>query len=845
MRGRLTALVLLVLVAGSVGGSSVLAAEPADLVVSIADTPDPVVVGTNLTYTVTVTNSGADPFEAVTLTDVLPAGVTPVSATSSVGPACTNAATVVCPLGTLAPQAQATVTIVVTPQQTGPLANTVSVASPTPAPGGTNNQATANTMVRPVTANLVLTLTDSPEPVKVGSLLTYTLNVTNRGPDAASALTLTDTLPASVTPVSATSNSFSCTNGATVTCTLATLASDTNATATIVVRPQQTGPLTNSANVSAQTFDPAMGNNSDSTQTNVIALSANLAISITDAPDPVTAGHSLVYTINIVNNGPDTASAVEVRDVLPASVTPLSASTTVGSCVINNTVVCALGALQPAATATVTIIVAPQQAGLLANGATVSSPTIDPASANNSASTQTNVLSPPPPTPNPADVTLTKAASPEPVALGGTLTYTLVVANNGPGPAANVRVVDTLPVEVQFVSASGVICSGTLAVTCTLGTLSSGAQRTITIVVTAKKAGTIVNTAIAQSDSSDPNPQNNVASRLSTVGSPAPPGGPAADLAVSKADAVDPLAAGSDQSYTISVVNNGPDVATDVRLTDSLPAGAVLVSASAGQATCSGGPEVVCAVGSLPPTGTAVVQLVVRLPTPGKTVNSARATSAVADPVAANDTASVETTVGLAAPPMDLKAPGEVSRVAIKVASRTLRLSWLLPQDPDLARVVVLRSSKKTRPTVVHQGRSTSFTDRRLKNGVRYRYTLRTADAAGNMSAGRGVSAVPQALALLAPPDAARVKTPPLLRWRKVDRATYYNVQLFRGTAKVRSIWPRTTSLRLVKRWKYRGRSYSLTGGLYRWYVWPGFGLRSAARYGPLLGQSTFRVVGT
>ena len=47
----------------------------------------------------------------------------------------------------------------------------------------------------------------------------------------------------------------------------------------------------------------------------------------------------------------------------------------------------------------------------------------------------------------------------------------------------------------------------------------------------------------------------------------------------------------------------------------------------------------------------------------------------------------------------------------------------------------------------------------------------------------------------------------------------------------------------LTRQWKYAGKRYKLTPGIYTWYVWPGIGPRSAAEYGPLIGSSSFRIV--
>jgi hypothetical protein len=76
---------------------------------------------------------------------------------------------------------------------------------------------------------------------------------------------------------------------------------------------------------------------------------------------------------------------------------------------------------------------------------------------------------------------------------------------------------------------------------------------------------------------------------------------------------------------------------------------------------------------------------------------------------------------------------------------------------------------------------------------------------------------------LLSPRDAAVVSRPPMLRWGAVSSATHYNVQLWRGNRKVLSRWPERPRLQLQWSWRFRGRSYRLSVGRYRWYVWPGF----------------------
>jgi hypothetical protein len=125
---------------------------------------------------------------------------------------------------------------------------------------------------------------------------------------------------------------------------------------------------------------------------------------------------------------------------------------------------------------------------------------------------------------------------------------------------------------------------------------------------------------------------------------------------------------------------------------------------------------------------------------------------------------------------------------------------------------------------------------------------VRAIDSAGNVdptaavyrwTIGAALRRARASSALLAPRAGARVTSPPVLRWRRVARASYYNVQLYRGRVKVLSAWPTSPRLQLGGQWRFLGRQRRLTRGSYRWLVWPRFG----RRYGALLGQSTFTVV--
>ena len=129
------------------------------------------------------------------------------------------------------------------------------------------------------------------------------------------------------------------------------------------------------------------------------------------------------------------------------------------------------------------------------------------------------VLRPSLPQPPQIDVMLTMSDSPDPVPSGGTVTYTIGAANTGLAAASGVQVTNAIPSGTSLVSAvaSQGTCSSNTPVLCALGTLSSGASATVTIVVRSAAPGTLVNTASVSSNEADSNPSNNFASQSTTV----------------------------------------------------------------------------------------------------------------------------------------------------------------------------------------------------------------------------------------------------------------------------------------------------------------------------------------
>jgi hypothetical protein len=188
----------------------------------------------------------------------------------------------------------------------------------------------------------------------------------------------------------------------------------------------------------------------------------------------------------------------------------------------------------------------------------------------------------------------------------------------------------------------------------------------------------------------------------------------------------------------------------------------------------------------------------------------------------------------------DATAPS-ITALTTKRGNRSVQVAWRKSTDTQVVEVQRAPGRNGQGETVVYRGAETGFRDTGLVIGRKYEYRVIGVDEAANR-AEQKVEVVATG-ALLSPAPAERVTAPPNLIWTAVKGASYYNVQLIRGR-KVLSAWPASPSFQLRRTWLYKGRRYRLRPGVYRWYVWPGYGRISAARYGRPLGSSTFVVSG-
>ncbi len=271
-----------------------------DLVVGLTAAPNPTIVTSNITYTISVTNAGPSTATGIVATNLLPAGLTFVSAGASQGTTSNNAGTVYFNLGTLAKDGVATATVTAATSQVGPVTNTVAAFANEVEANPGNNGATLISTVASESADLAIGMADSPDPLFIGNNLTYTITVTNLGPATAGDVIVTDTLPGGVSLVSVNPAAGSNLVGGVVTVSLGDLGSGATATVTLVVHPAAGGTITNGAAVSSSVLDPFKGNNSAAVKTAVQAPQ----ITVGSSSGGLTFSWSAIFTNYVLESSP-------------------------------------------------------------------------------------------------------------------------------------------------------------------------------------------------------------------------------------------------------------------------------------------------------------------------------------------------------------------------------------------------------------------------------------------------------------------------------------------------------------------------------------------------------------
>jgi uncharacterized delta-60 repeat protein/uncharacterized repeat protein (TIGR01451 family) len=276
-----------------------------------------------------------------------------------------------------------------------------------------------------------------------------------------------------------------------------------------------------------------------------------------------------------------------------------------------------------------------------------------------------------------ADVGLAMTAAPTTVVVTSNLTYTLTLTNYGPSTATNIVVTNTLPPGMAYVRGSpslGNVTNSAGVVSWTLPSLAKDATASLALVLQANLAGVITNTAGVTTGTSDLNPDDDIAAAAVTVVSPT------ADLALGLAGAPDPVWAGNDLTYTITVSNLGPATATGLVAYDALPPTVNFISASPDSYTFDGQLVTFTNLGNLLSGAQTSLTIVVQPTAAGTVTDAASCYSDIVDTHKANNTASVKTIV-------------QVLAITVSRVSGGLAISW-----PATTGNIILESTVSLNP---------------------------------------------------------------------------------------------------------------------------------------------------
>ncbi len=607
-------------------------AKEVDLSIEKTASSSSIEIGKNVTYTLTINNIAVDP-EAiateVSITDELPAGLTFVSATPSIGTCSENSGAVTCDLGDIAVgDPSVTVDIIAKTTKTGNITNSASVSASETDSDISNNSSEVSVTVIELTDAYINGSIDDTVTYYIGDELTYSFEVGNNSSNPATDVTAEIVLPTNLSISSVDTDTGICsTTGQKVTCIVGDISS-TNANITVEATSSAAGNFDVEASVTTTKTDSNEDNNSDTVSV-TIKPKSDIAVSLSDSSDPIYAGNNLTYTITVKNNGPSDASNIKIEDTLPSGISFISAST--GCSEAAGVVTCDIASLAKGVSTSVQVVIKPSVPETITNKVTVSATEFDPVITNNSASEDTVVKAV-------ADLSITQTDDPDPVYSGSNVTYTLKVTNNGINTASNIKITDTLPTGVTFVSASTGCSEATGVVTCNVTSLAKDTSTSVNVVVKTGAPGTITNKASVSATEYDPDTDNNSSEQSTEVKA-------VTDMEIVSASASpNPVYAGDDLTYTVKIKNNATqgNTAQEVKLTFTFNDSIVLDSASG---CAAAGNTVTCDIGSMTYNQEKDIQLVIQPDMDGDLGADINVSSTTHDPDTSNNDISVTTTV--------------------------------------------------------------------------------------------------------------------------------------------------------------------------------------------------------
>ncbi len=464
--------------------------------------PTTVNLGEETVFTITVNNLGPNDTDNIIVSDILPDGLSYITAGGSTGTY--NPTTGNWNIPQIINGGSATLELYVEVESNDPITNTAYISESNHYDPNTNNNEDSAT-VETTKADLSITKEASADVILLGEEINYLITINNDGPSTAEDIEVLDLLPPGLEYISHNAGN-GVYNQATGVWNVGDLENGQAWSLEITAYATNTGIITNTASVTNSSV-PDLNDNNDTAfaEIEVMEPMANLALSKQSTGYEYVIGQEVEYIISLSNLGPQAATNVEILELLPPSLQFVASNTNDGSFNVN-TGVWSIEEIAFGDIMYLNITATVQAPGLTTNEVEIiASDLTDPNLDNNSASAEVfgTVLY--------ADLALNKTANVDSAFIGDTIIYNLTVSNNGPNAATNIIVTDELPEEVLCLATSDESYdpyNGDFY--WNIDELGVGNTTTLTISVIAQEEGTVINTAsITASDLLDPDPENN------------------------------------------------------------------------------------------------------------------------------------------------------------------------------------------------------------------------------------------------------------------------------------------------------------------------------------------------
>jgi len=552
-------------------------------------------VGSQISFEISVTNSGPDDATNVVVVDQLLSGFSFVSYTATSGTY--SSANGFWQVGTLATGTTETLLINVTVNPTGNYTNTSQVIASdaydpdsTPANGVSSEDDQGDITVAPEEViDLSLTKTIDKSPPLVSDNVRFTINVVNDGPSDATSVEVTDLLPSGYTYVS--DNSGGSYDELTGIWTVGTVSNGASQSLSILANVNANGNYVNVAEITGhdQTDVDSTPNNNvpgeDDQDEVVVVPNPIVDISVTKTVNEFIpeVGSEIVFIVTVNNAGPSDATNVVVTDVLATGYQFVSANASNGTYNPTNGS-WTVGGLANGASETLDITVEVLPTGVYSNTAELTSVTeddVDSTPGNNNEAEDDQQTITPVVVPV-SDLLLRKSVNVLSPYVGQDVIFTISITNYGPSDATGVEIMDQLPTGYSYVSHSSTagIYNASTGIWALNGTMADGNTETLNIVATVNPDGDYFNvTEVFASDNLDPNstPNNNNFFENDQDNAGTTPI-PSADLNLDVSVDNTTPDVGTNVTFTLTLLNEGPSDAIGVMVQNRLPSGYTFVS---------------------------------------------------------------------------------------------------------------------------------------------------------------------------------------------------------------------------------------------------------------------------